>query len=158
MREHRISNNTYEIAATTLLKKAGFDIESLRSCKILAKKNDRLLYIDIAGKQLPYLSRSGEGKFPWETHLKPDRLDRIKDRAKRLKAEPWLCFCYYLRNPEYKQYFNSLTGIGVNIFGIRMIDLDAYLLKMKPRSRNSWGAVELPRKEVLKLTLEANDI
>ncbi len=53
MRECSISRDTYKVAAVTLLKEAGFEIDPLRVCEVVAKKNSRSLYIDIAGKHLP---------------------------------------------------------------------------------------------------------
>ena len=69
MRKYEISRKTYQIAAKQLLEKAGFMVELLENGKIIARENSRSLYIDIAGKYLPYFGENGKPAFLWETHI-----------------------------------------------------------------------------------------
>jgi hypothetical protein len=158
MREYMISRSTYQVASTELLRKEGFETGSVRPGKVLAKKSGRSLYIDIAGKYLPYFGSRGEERFPWETHLRRDRLSRIERAAKELGAEPWLCFCYFIRDSKYELNFDNRTRLRTNVFGVRLISVHDYRSHMRSRSPRSWDVVELPRKEVLKLTIGASDV
>ena len=158
MREYLVSRQTYHVAAVSLLEEAGFDTTRLGVGKLLAKSNSRLLYIDVAGKYLPYYGSKGQKAFPWETHVANKRLETIEQKAKHFKAEPWLCLCYFIRDPEYKKDFGNLTELATGVFGIKLICVEEYKSNMQPRSKNSWDVVELPRKEVVKLTVEASEL
>jgi len=157
MREYKISRQTYQIATKQLLEKAGFEVKSLGTGKIRVRKNSRSLYIDIAGKYLPYFGENGKQVFPWETHIKALRLNRTEDVATKLGCEPWICFCYCILDDKFKRDFANITKVGDKIFGIKLISLNNYKSNMRPRS-NSWDVVELSREKVPQLTKEANNI
>lgn len=158
MRNYLVSRKDYEAATTSLLEYSGFDITTIGAGKLLIKSYGRLLYIDVAGKYLPYYGHYGQECFPWETHVSKKRLDQIEQKAKTLGAEPWLCLCYFIRDAKYKKSFDNLTNFDTGFFGIKLIHIKEYKLNMRPRSRNSWDVVELPRTEVLQLTIEANKL
>ena len=157
MREYIVPRKTYQTAAVSLLEQVGFDVTPLQIGKLLAKSHSRLLYIDVAGKQLPYFRSKGQKVFPWETHVKNHRLETIEHKAKEFGAEPWLCICYFIRDLEYEKDFENLTKLAAEVFGIKLICVEDYKSSMRPRSSNSWDVVELPRNDVLKLTIEASD-
>lgn len=52
-----------------ILERIGYKYEKLRLGGILIRKNRRKLYVEVAGKNLPYLVRYGEEAFPWESHI-----------------------------------------------------------------------------------------
>lgn len=152
MREFFVSRKNYEIAAAELLKKADFKVSTQKLCKLQAEKNTKKLFMEVVCKNLPYFGVDGKEAFPWETHIKADRINKVERIAKELNAEPWLCFCYCLRNNNYKKHFNFTTRIGEHKFGIKGITTNDYKANMRPRSENSWNMVELNRNDVLTLT------
>ena len=73
----RIDKQIYIEATKTAMRRAGFIIKDLDKSKFLAEKSNLRLYIDVAGKNLPYFGTRGEEAFFWETHIQPKRLDTI---------------------------------------------------------------------------------
>ena len=119
--------------------------------------SQRKIYIEIAGKNLPYFGTHGEAAFDWETYVRPERLEQIELQAKDFAAEPWLAFCYAILKPEYKWHFKTTATLDKIEFGARLIRTKDYRTHMKPRSP-SWSVVDLPRQEVIRLTLDPKDI
>jgi len=147
----------YHEAAIGLLSQVGCQCSTINSGNLFVQKNRRNLYINIAGKKLPYYGRDGRPAFPWETHIKPNRLDKIEKEAKKYNAEPWLAFCYAIFDEKYLRNFTHTVKINNISFGIRLIGTSDFKQAMKPRSP-SWVAVDLPRKQVLNLTYDIDII
>src|SRR5688572_1816811 len=98
----RISRVSYVGAASQLLQGAGFKVDAVADGKLLAMKDKRTLFVDVAGKNLPYRGSMGSSCFEWETWIAPARLDRLEQDAANSKAEPWLAFCYAIIENQYR--------------------------------------------------------
>lgn len=153
----RISRATYVRAASELLQGAGFSVDEVADARLLAKKDAHTLFVDVAGKNLPYRGGDGSTSFEWETWIAPARLDRLEQDAANAKADPWLAFCYAILENEYRSSFGATVALGGSEFGARLISAAKFRMHMVPRSP-SWGEVNLPRKEVVHLTSEAQHI
>lgn len=153
----KIGRKTYHEAMEKILEKVGYPYENLGLGKILIDKNGRKLYIEVAGKNLPYFGRYGGEAFPWETHIQPDRLDRIELKAKKYGAESWIAFCYAIFKDEYKHHFSTLVMLDETEFGVKLIKTSDYRKYMKQRSP-SWCAVDLPRGRVTQITCNPENI
>jgi len=148
-----IPTRLYYQAANELLQKAGFLTRSVAPGKILITKSGQTLYVDIAGKNLPYHGRNGLPCFEWETWIAPDRLERLEVNAASYGAEPWLAFCYAVLEQKYERHFAKIGVIANQRFGLKLISAQEYRDRMVPRSP-SWGEVNLPRERVTQLTLD----
>ena len=104
----RISRTLYGNAAYKLLEQVSSECEQIALCKFLILKNDRRIFIDVAGKNLPYLGSRGELVFEWETHIKPDRIDKIIHDSSLHKAESCLGFCYLILESSYISKFSNI--------------------------------------------------
>jgi len=153
----RIERNIYHQAMLTIIREVGYRYQDLGLGKLIVIKNERKIYIEIAGKNLPYFGINGEEAFAWETYIRPERLVQINSRAKDFIAEPWLAFCYAILNTEYKLHFKTIVTLDKIEFGVRLIRTSNYSSHMKLRSP-SWSVVDLPRKEVIRLTCDPEDI
>ena len=149
----RISRTVYGNAAKQLLEKAFFTCAEVKLCQFLLHKADLNIYVDIAGKSLPYYGSCGQEAFEWETHVRPDRIDKLIRQASIYKASPWLGFCYRIRDIKYRDSFLDTVSIADNVFGLRMISIKDYTQSMRERSPSS-GEVEIPRNSVLSLTMD----
>ena len=78
----RIDRALYHEATERILDKVGYRCQSMSRGKILVNKGNRQLYIDVAGKNLPYLGKEGQDTFLWETHVNPSRLEQIENDAR----------------------------------------------------------------------------
>ena len=152
-----VGRRLYHEATELILNTVGLKCLRQKLGNILVQKYDRNLFINIAGKNLPYYGRDGRHAFLWETHVNPNRLATIEKESRRLKAEPWVVFCYAIFDNMFKKDFSTIITLNDIFFGAKLISVENFRKHMQPRSP-SWGAVELPRKKVLKLTLEPNDI
>ncbi len=132
-----IPTRLYYQAANELLQKAGFLTRSVAPGKILITKSGQTLYVDIAGKNLPYHGRNGLPCF----------------EAASYGAEPWLAFCYAVLEQKYERHFAKIGVIANQRFGLKLISAQEYRDRMVPRSP-SWGEVNLPRERVTQLTLD----
>jgi len=152
-----IGRNAYHEAMEKILKSVGYKYQKIGVGKILIYKDTRKIYVDIAGKNLPYLGKYGEEAFPWETHIQPNRLDKIEREAEKYNAESWIAFCYAILKGKYKPHFSTLVTLnGIN-FGAKFIKTDNYRNHMKPRSP-SWAVVDLPREKVVQITCDVEKI
>ncbi len=79
----KIVRRTYHEAMVKILEATGFNVRILRICKLLVTRNSKKIYLDVAGKNRPYYGRNGQKAFPWETHIEPDRLDKIDVEAQK---------------------------------------------------------------------------
>ncbi|MHC4616540.1 MAG: hypothetical protein ACYTEQ_02170 [Planctomycetota bacterium] len=153
-----VGREKYHNAMVKILEATGFRTERLGLCRILAAKDVKEIYIDVAGKNLPYIGSNGQEAFPWETHVEPDRLDKIDDEAQKHGAQGWLAFCYVILSEAFKTEFKTIVRIEDNDFGGKLIKTTDYRKHMRPRSPTSWDVVELPRNKVTQLTCDAEDI
>jgi len=149
----RIGRHIYHEAMEKILFQTGYKYRTINLGNILVHKMDRRLYVNVAGKNLPYTDRS----FPWETHIRPGRLDDIEYSARKYDAESWIAFCYYVLENLYRKDFSPLISIDKQYFGAKFITVKNYRANMQPRSP-SWGEVDLPREKVLHLTLNPPNI
>lgn len=152
-----VGRRLYHNALEMILSTANYKISRIKLGNILAWKNNRTFFFNIAGKNLPYYGRNGKEAFPWETHINPNRLDKIVVDSQKYEAEPWIAFCYAILDNKYKKYFSTIISMNNFQFGARLISVDDFRKNMQPRSP-SWGVVELPRKKALQYTLEPKDI
>lgn len=152
-----IGRNLYHQAIEAIFKKIGYEYQRLALCKILVNKSGRKLYIEVAGKNLPYSGNLVEEAFPWETHIQPHRLDRIEMEAEKYLAESWIAFCYAILQNKYKQYFSTIVTLEGVEFGTKLLKTISYRNHMKPRSP-SWSAVDLPREKVTQITHDPESI
>jgi len=153
----KIGRNAYHNAMEKILETAGYRYQKMELGKILIYKNGRKIYVDIAGKNLPYFGSHGEAEFPWETHIKPIRLDKIEIEAEKYLAESWIVFCYAILKEEYKQHFSTIIRLNEIDFGAKFIKTNSYKKHMKPRS-SSWEVVDLPREKVFQITCNVEEI
>ena len=149
----RIGRYLYHEAMEKILSQTGCKYRTINLGNILVQKKGRRLYVNVAGKNLPYTNRS----FPWETHIRPRRLDDIEYSAREYDAEPWMAFCYYVLENSYRKDFSPLISIDKQYFGAKFITVKDYRANMQSRSP-SWGEVDLPREKVLHLTLDPHNI
>lgn len=153
-----IGRNAYHNAMEKILDTAGYTYQKMKLGKILIYKNGRKIYIDIAGKNLPYLFGSNrKAEFPWETHIRPNRLDKIEIEAGKYLAESWIVFCYAILKEEYKQHFSTIIRLNGIDFGAKFIKTNSYQKHRKRRSP-SWERVDLPREKVLQITCNVEEI
>lgn len=124
---------------------------------IIIDKKGRKIYLEVAGKNLPYLGSHGEEAFPWETYLEADRLNRIEATARKHDAESWIAFCYAILKDKYKGDFQTITTFNEIEFGVKLIKTQDYRNHMKSRSP-SWLRVDLPREKVLQITCDPENI
>jgi hypothetical protein len=136
----------------------GFAVEPVSTCKVIAKRGSKKLYIDIAGKNLPYFGANGQEAFPWETHVQPSRLDSASTEALSCGAEPWLGFCYAILGSEFEPDFEATVEIARTKFGLKLISVDDFRKYGRARSEYSWGKIELPRERVTQITVDPKDI
>jgi hypothetical protein len=153
-----IGRANYSSAAIKLLEHASFSVKELGTCRLIADKGRRRLYIDIAGKRLPYHGKNGQPAFPWETHVKPDRLERIRIDANNRGTEPWIGFCYAILDAGFESDFQTTIELASLKFGLKLISVEDYLKSSRSRSPTSWDAVELPRTRVTQITLDPAEI
>ena len=154
----RIGRKLYHQAMERILEKVGYQYQNLGLGKTLINKSGRKLYVEVAGKNLPYFGSYGQEAFSWETHIQPNRLDKIERGAKRYYAEGWIAFCYAILKDEYKQYFSTIVTLEGREFGAKLITTSNYRKYMNPRSPSSWGAVDLPRERVTQITCDPENI
>ena len=153
----RIKRDIYHEAVEKILEKAGHKYHRIGLGKILVYKNTRKIYVEIAGKNLPYFGKHGEEAFLWETHIQPNRLDKIEVEAQKHGAESWIAFCYAILKEEYKQYFSTIVTLNGIDLGTKFIKTNIYRNHMKPRSP-SWAVVDLPREKVIQITCDVENI
>jgi len=153
----KLPRDLYHKATLEIMDKIKYQYQNYGNGKILVNKSGRSIYIEVSGKNLPYLGGHGEEIFPWETYVPVKKLERIESQAKRYRAEPWIAFCYIILRTEFEKYFNRTTKIDNKQFGLRLIKTETYRQCMKPRSP-SWSVMDLPRKDVPNLTINLEQI
>ena len=153
----RIKRSLYHEATLSIIDKVKLKYSYLGSGKILVAKEGRKLYIEVAGKNLPYLGSHGEEVFLWETYIPKEKLERIQLSANSFGAESWIAFCYVIIKPEFEQYFANIIQLENLKFGLRLIQTRVFRQYMQPRSP-SWSVVDLPRKQVPHLTKNLDQI
>ena len=149
----KIGRNVYHEAMEKILENVGYKYQKMGLGRILIYKNGRRIYVDIVGKNLPYFGNHEEEAFPWETHMQPNRLDKIEMEAEKYGAESWIAFCYAILKEEYKQHFSTIVTLNGIYFGAKFIKTRSYRNHMKPRSP-SWAVVDLPREKVIQITCD----
>ncbi len=147
----RISRTLYSNAAQKLLEAIPSTCTKIEICKFIVVLNARILFVDIAGKNLPYYGSDGKVGFAWETHINPKRIDRIIYESSVRKSLPYLGFCYLILDKKYRTDFSNTYSLANSTFGLKLISVDDFKAKMQSRSAHSWGEVELPRADVLNL-------
>jgi hypothetical protein len=152
-----IGRRNYHIAAARLFDNRSLVHDALRLCKFLLMVKNRKLFIDVAGKNLPYFGSQHDEAFVWETHLKSVRLQRLKTDASRNNAEPWMAFCYAILDERFLRHFRSITSVNGVSFGMKLIEAERYEKLAKPRSP-SWDVIDLPRDKVLQLTHDLEEL
>jgi hypothetical protein len=151
----RVTRIKYQKATEQILINLKYQYDILKQCEFLLKTDGRKIFIDIAGKQLPYYGKDGREGFAWETFIKSSRLDKIKKEAASHDAEPWLGFCYEILDNRFNNNFSSIIKLDGNYFGIKLIKTNDFRKYMKPRSASSWDVVDLPRDIVINITCDA---
>ena len=147
----RIGRRLYHEAMERMISEVGCESRELGLCRFLVHKGKRTLYMDVAGKNLPYLADRVNQMLPWETALKPDRLDRIDAKAAEYGAEAWIALCYAILSESYLSSFSTVVTVGGTQFGARLLTVGDYRDRMKPRSP-SWAFVDLPREDMPEIT------
>lgn len=153
----RISRRVYHNAIVQILNKFGFETKEIALAKLLAIKQAKIMYIDVAGKKIPYLGHNGQKAFFWETHIRPDRLDKIERAANKYRGEPWLAFSYWILDTGVEHKFKTIITIQSKKFGAKFIKTSDYRKHMQNRSP-SWSEVDLPRSIVPQVTLDPEQI
>ena len=153
----RISRRVYQNAIVRILNSFGFETKEIALAKLLALRKTKIMYIDVAGKNFPYFGRNGQRVFLWETHIKPDRLDKIERAANKYGGEPWLAFSYWILDVEVEHEFSTIVTIKDKKFGAKFIKTSDYRKHMQPRSP-SWSEIELPRRIVTQITLDPEQL
>ena len=154
----RIGRRTYHEAMVKILEANGFNVRILGTCRLLAAKDTKKIYLDVAGKNLPYYGHNGQKAFLWETHIQPSRLDKIDAKAQEHGAESWLAFCYVILDKEFKNQFKTTVQLKDRNFGAKLIKTTEFRNHMQDRSPTSWQVVELPRRIVTQITYDPGDI
>jgi len=151
----RIERSLYYKVAGRIFRKIypGCKVESNR---ILIYKQKRRIYVEVAGKKLPYTGYGME-IFRWETWVKPERLNKIETEARKYDAEGWIAFCYAIQDEGYKKDFTTTEMLDGEIFGIKTIRITDYRKHMQSRSP-LLGGVELPRKMVPQILYDPENI
>ncbi len=150
----KIGRNKYHNASEQIFEKVGYEYKIIGLCELLVVKNGRRLFIDVAGKNLPYYGSDGREGFAWETFIDASRLDKIDNLSLKYNAEPWICFCYAILDDRFLKDFSFIISIDGQNFGIKLITTKEYRKNMKPRSAGSWDVVDLPRDLVTRITLD----
>ncbi|MDD2360811.1 MAG: hypothetical protein PHE66_10275 [Syntrophaceticus schinkii] len=154
----RIGRSLYHRALVEIINKVGYQLEILRTGKFIIYKDNRKIYVDMSGRNLPYYGRNGAEGFPWETHIKLERLDNIEREAKEYGAEGWIAYCYAILSEDYYSYFSTTVNIKGRKFGAKFIDTEYFRRYMQERSPHSWDAVDLPRDRVPLITVNPEKI
>jgi hypothetical protein len=150
----KIGRNKYHNASEQIFKKVGYECKIIGLCKLLVIKDRRRLFIDVAGKNLPYYGSDGREGFAWETFIDATRLDKIDNLASKYDAEPWIAFCYAILDNRFFKDFSFIVSINGHNFGIKLITTKEYRKNMKLRSAGSWDVVDLQRDLVTRLTCD----
>lgn len=152
----RISRQIYHDTVCKILRSEGFELDQLSLGSIVGVKEGDRFHFDVVGKNLPYIA-DGKSIFVWETHVRPDRLERDKKIAQKNHCVSWLALCYIILEAKYQQYFDILIRKERNLLGARFIQTNSYIKNMQSRSP-SWDVVELPREKVQSLTYLVSEI
>ena len=144
----------YQQATEQILIKLKYQYKIIKQCEFLLAIDRRKIFIDIAGKQLPYYGSDGREGFAWETFIKSSRLDKIEKTATFYGAEAWLGFCYEILDNRFRGNFSSIANLDGHYFGIKLIKTNDFRNYMKPRSASSWDVVDLPRDIVTEITCD----
>jgi hypothetical protein len=147
----KIGRSVYHEAADILLQKAGYITETVGTCKFMAVKDKTKYFIEVAGKNLPYLGSEGQEVFIWETFIKQDRVNATEQNARLQLAKPILAYCYAIIKDSYVPDFKQVVTLFDTTFGLKLISTNNFKDYMQPRSP-SWDVVDLPREKVLALT------
>lgn len=150
----KVERKQYHDAIEIILGKVGYKYQTLGHGKILIDKNGRKIYVNVAGKNLPYII-SGKENFPWETHVNPKRLDKIESGAREYGAESWIAFCYAILKDKYNRHFRTIVTLNEIEFGVKLVKTIDYRNHMKPRAKSR---VDLPREKVLQITCDIEDV
>ena len=154
----RIPRQLYHNAMVNILEANGFRLKRCGFCKLLAIKGANRIYIDVAGKNLPYFGRHGQEEFFWETYIQEDRLTRIEKEAASYGAEGWLAFCYYILDDRLRDNFKTIVEVQDRSFGAKMIKTTEYRKHMRDRAPDTYRVVDLPRKLVLQVACDPEDV
>ncbi len=76
----KIGRRLYLQAMEQILRQIGYKYKKVkveRTDSFVVHKKDRKIYIEVAGKNLPYFGRYGKLAFLWEILIFPKRLDII---------------------------------------------------------------------------------
>jgi len=136
----------------SILEANGFRLKGCGCCKLLAIKGANRIYIDVAGKNLPYFGRNGQEAFFWETYIQEDRLTRIEKEAASWGAEGWLAFCYMILDDRLRDNFKTIVEVQDRSFGAKMIKTTEYQKHMRDRAPDTYRVVDSLRKLVLQVT------
>jgi len=154
----KIGRNTYHNASEQIFDKIGYEVKNIGLCELLVVKEGRRLFINIAGKNLPYYGSDGREGFAWETFIDATRLDKIDDLALKYDAEPWIGFCYAILDERFLKDFSFIISIDGQNFGIKLMATKEYKKNMKPRSAGSWDVVDLTRDLVTQITCDPENV
>ena len=117
----KIKRNKYHNASKQLFEKVGYECRIIGLCELLLVKKGRRLFIDVAGKNLPYYGSDGREGFAWETFINCLRLDKIDYLASKYGAEPYVAFCYAILKDSSLKDFSLIINIDGQNFGIKLI-------------------------------------
>lgn len=154
----RAIRTKYHQATEEILKNLKYQYTIITQCKFLINKDGRKIFVDIAGKQLPYYGRDGREGFAWETFIDASRLDKIERIASNHGAEAFIGFCYEISDGRFLEKFTSVADLDGHNFGIRLISTGDFRKYMKPRSASSWDVVDLPRDIVTEITCDPKNL
>jgi hypothetical protein len=154
----KIGRDQYHKASEQIFGKLGYDCKIIGLCELLVHKDERRLFVEVAGKNLPYYGSDGREGFAWETFINALRLDKIDNLALKYDAEPWIVFCYAILDDRFLNDFSCIVRINDHNFGIKMITSKDYRQNMKPRSEGSWDVVDLQRDLVTRLTCDPENV
>jgi hypothetical protein len=150
----RVSRTKYHQATEQILRELKYPHSILKQCQFLINIDNRNIFIDIAGKQLPYYGSDGREGFAWETFIGGSRLDKIDKEAGNYGAEAWIAFCYEIVDSKFRNNFTTIVNLDGHFFGLKLIKTSEFRKYMKPRSASSWDVVDLPRDIVTGITCD----
>jgi len=154
----RAIRRKYQQATEEIFKKLKYQYRIVRECEFLIDKDGRKIFIDIAGKQLPYYGKDKREGFVWETFIDAARLDKIEKIAAKNGSEAFIGFCYEISDDRFLTNFASVADLDGCNFGVKLIKTSNFRKYMKPRSASSWDVVDLPRDIVTKITCDPENL
>jgi hypothetical protein len=154
----RIGRSLYHSALIKIINNIGYQVDILKTGRVIIYKDNRKIYTDMSGRNLPYYGSDGRQAFPWETYIKLERLDNIEREAKEYGAEGWMAYCYAILSDNYYSYFSTTVIKKDWMFGAKFIDIASFRRYAQKRSPHSWDVIDLPKEKVPLITVDPEEL